>query len=210
MLTIRVLDAKDAEQLNSLRESAYRHRYGDQVDVSALRWNARLDHVLDFGLFENEALISAYRMDRVSDISQAEFLLQIRVDAASPLMNVIYPFALGCRACTRIDRQNHGFHFILRAAAIRFLMKSRASHLVSTFRADNPWTSALKQAGYEIFENPQGWGDFIKSSSPACIGILDIRKHGSRAVQCFGGDEPIAVGDSIGASERAQSWLDSF
>lgn len=187
------LGLESGEEITELRTVAYKTRYGDRVDVKAIRYNPELHHTLNLGVRERAKgrsigrLVSAYRLDIVTERDWLHGVLQTRQTAskAPELFQLIdslpLPCIVGCRACTLPELQNMNLHFLLRLWAIKLLRNLKTKYFVSTFDGSSHWQRTLKLAGYRLIENPISWKEFLKNSAPPVVGILDVENDGERA-----------------------------
>lgn len=179
-LIIKKIEHAHADELTHLRQRAYAHQYGSNVDLKALRWNPNLSHTYNLGLWNQDELVSAYRIDFLVHPQQLEFFLQTPESAQWPL-----PVFLGCRAATEPTFQNKKLHFMLRVAAIRLMIQTNVKYLLSTFESTNPWKRTLELAGYNIHPSNGVWSDFLKNSSTPSIAALNLEAHGHSAASTF-------------------------
>lgn len=179
-IRIQVLDQSHARQLGSLRATAYRIAYGEAVDTGFLYWGPADDAHTNLGLFVNDRLVSAYRLDTVTTDEELEEQLQV---PANTFAGIRLPCGALCRAATLPSMQGRGYHHALRLAALELAHRRGLEIIVSTTITGGPAARLFEGMGYALHAHPSDWKGFLQPEGIKQVNVLDLAT--SRA-QAFG------------------------
>lgn len=174
---IDVITEQFKDQLFQLRSHAYKNHYGNNVDVSALRWNSWDDRFISLGVFEKGKLVSALRIAVVGNVE--DYIKIMCTEFDSLVMDL--PVAILSRAATHKNFENKGLHSLLRLHALRLIKRAEINWVAGTFKKNARRIKQLTEMGY-IFEiNSVPWDNFLRSHEPTFIAKLDLKTHFDKA-----------------------------
>ena len=163
----------DKEQLFELRASSYKRQYGQNVDVTALRWNSWDERFINLGVFEGPQLVSTLRIARVNSLEEYKKIMLCEFDPAHLEM----PLVILSRAATQENRQSEGLHSLLRYYALSLTSMAGIHWVIGTFKKNSQRVSQLTEMGYELSTNPIPWQSFLKSNEPTYVASLNLQKY---------------------------------
>ena len=170
---IDVVGESYGDQLTALRTSSYNRHYGEDVDISALRWNPWDLRFFSLGVFENHQLVSTLRLAHIKTERdyQQMMLSKFNSDAVS------LPVVILSRAATHENYESRGLHTLLRYHAFGLALASGANWVAGTFKMDAKRARQLESMGYTLEVNPVPWDDFLKSHEPTYTATINLSVH---------------------------------
>lgn len=174
---VDVVSELHQSELTALRCASYQKYYGEDVDLSALRWNPWDLRFFSLGVFDNGRLISILRLAHIK--TAQEFQQMMLSDFDSSILSL--PVVILSRAATHEDFESRGFHTLLRYYAFDLAFASGANWIAGTFKMDSIRTQQLSSMGYELTVNPIPWNDFLKSHDPTYMATINLPLHFERA-----------------------------
>lgn len=164
-LEFKILTVSDIQKIEDIRVEEYRRYYGENVDVTGLKWNRADGHSVHLGYLDGGNLVSYLRLSFFSSLDKLEKTTLFRTPSNIPL-----PVGLLARAATRHAYAGQGLHSILRCRALEFCMQHGIDCVLGTLEKRSPRLQQLTEVGYNIISTQGSWsGGYLKSQGDVVL-----------------------------------------
>lgn len=177
--SVKVLNKKHREQVNTLRKAAYHSAKGFKVNDVAIEWNRSDDQCTILGIYDRNTLAATMRIELVDTPE----MIENKLEYPFTFHDLSFPAMILSKAATHRHYVGRGFNAVLRFHALQLAKVWNVRYLLGTFVDGSPRIRSMQKMGYRFYENPEGWYAVdYHSERKVLIASLDMQKYGDQAI----------------------------
>lgn len=178
-LEFRVLTTEDIPKIETIRFLEYIRYYGENVDISGLKWNRADQNSVHLGLMSGNTLVSYLRLSFFSSAEKLENTTLFKTPS-----HIQLPVALLARAATLADFAGQGLHSILRCRALEICMQHGIDTVLGSLEKRSSRLQQLADIGYQVIGTQDSWaGSYLQSKGDVVLIALEGREQIASATQ---------------------------
>jgi hypothetical protein len=176
---IRLLTPSDAPAYHALMVQSFASAEGFTVSSEAKRWGNAETYYPTFGIFHDDVLVAMLRTEWV--LTQKELDFKLGCHFTHPELK--FPAMYLAKAATLPGSKSQGLNSVLRFLSLRVAQHWGARFVFGVMVEGSPRVFTMLEMGYEFQKLPKSWnGNFVSANAPM-LGVLDMEKKGSFALQ---------------------------